>query len=129
MTKITANDLVLCRSDEGDGGWSLHAPGSTNNIIATGNAPYLMSGPATETKNGWDRPNAADYRAALAELPIHATTKQVRDHYKAQGFEVRISQTNGLVSFRLPSQGAFWHWQCGRYVCEYRIFKGNVFLT
>jgi hypothetical protein len=68
MTKITVNDLVLCRSDEGDGGWSLHAPGSTDNAIATGNAPYLASGSATDIENGWDRPNAADYHAALAAL-------------------------------------------------------------
>ena len=45
--------LVLCRSDAGDGGWSLHAPGSTDEDIATGEAPSLTSGP-----------NARDYAAA-----------------------------------------------------------------
>lgn len=30
--------FVLCRSDDGHGGWSLHAPGSTNEQIASGDA-------------------------------------------------------------------------------------------
>jgi hypothetical protein len=128
MTKITANELVLCRSDEGNGGWSLHAPDSTDYAIATGDAPYLASGPATHINGNWDRPNAADYREALAKLlPIRATTKQIRDHYKAQGFEVRINRANGFVSYRVPLRDALW--LCGRYVSEYRLIDGNVVLT
>lgn len=69
MTKIdaTAEALVLCRSDQGDGGWSLHAPGSSDEDIATGDAPYLASGPAEFDAAAveWDRPNAADYAAAM----------------------------------------------------------------
>jgi hypothetical protein len=53
-----ADDLVLCESDTGDGGWSLHAPGSTDEQIASGDAPYLASGTG----------GAPNYRAALAEL-------------------------------------------------------------
>lgn len=60
--------LVLCRSDVGDGGWSLYAPGSTDEDIATGDALCLMSGPADRTAEGWDRPNQADYRAARLRL-------------------------------------------------------------
>lgn len=33
--------LVLCQSTDG---WSLHAPGSTDEEIASGDAPYLVSG-------------------------------------------------------------------------------------
>ena len=57
--------LVLCRSDAGDGGWSLHAPGSTDEDIATGEAPALTSGPSGKNRGGkWLRPNARDYAAA-----------------------------------------------------------------
>jgi hypothetical protein len=57
------NDFVLCRSDNGDGGWSLHAPGSSDEDIATGEAPYLVCGPAEwdNEQGDWNRPNAADY--------------------------------------------------------------------
>lgn len=65
---IAIADLVLCRSDAGDGGWSLHAPGSTDDAIASGEAPYLVSGPANRGAGGWNRPNAADYRDAAERL-------------------------------------------------------------
>jgi hypothetical protein len=59
--------FVLCRSDAGDGGWSLHAPGSTAEQIADGTARYLTSGPAEDCRGGeWSRPNEADYAAAEA---------------------------------------------------------------
>ena len=57
-------DLVLCRSDCGDGGWSLHPAGSTDEQIASGDAPVLVSGPAQWVDNNWDRPNAQDYAKA-----------------------------------------------------------------
>lgn len=50
-------DLALCVSPDG---WSLHAPGSTDEQIADGSAPYLASGEG--------EPSAADYEAARAEL-------------------------------------------------------------
>lgn len=55
--RSAAADLVLCESPDG---WSLHAPGSTDDEIASGDAPYLMCGEGA--------PTAADYRAALLEL-------------------------------------------------------------
>ncbi len=54
-------NFVLCRSDHGDGGWSLHAPGATDEAIACGDAPPIISGPSEWDKGDWDRPNAADY--------------------------------------------------------------------
>jgi hypothetical protein len=39
---ISYDDFVVCRSPDG---WSLHAPGSTDAAIASGAAPYLMTGP------------------------------------------------------------------------------------
>jgi hypothetical protein len=62
---VSAADLVLCKSDHGDGGWSLHAPGSTDEDIACGDAPYLVSGEGYE-------PTAADYDAAMATLAARA---------------------------------------------------------
>ena len=62
----STTDLVLVRSDSGDGGWSLHPAGSTDDQIASGDAPYLASGPARwdDDEGDWDRPNASDYAAA-----------------------------------------------------------------
>ena len=57
-------DLVLCRSDCGDGGWSLHPAGSTDEQIASGDAPVLVSGTAQWVDGDWDRPNAQDYARA-----------------------------------------------------------------
>lgn len=66
MTTLT---LVLRRSDAGDGGWSLHAPGSTDEEIAAGDAPVLASGTADKTAAGeWNRPSGADYRVAWSTI-------------------------------------------------------------
>lgn len=66
---VAVDDLVLCRSDTGDGGWSLHAPGSTDEQIASGDEPYLASGSAEwGERDGWSRPNYDDYQAAIKEL-------------------------------------------------------------
>jgi len=62
--------FVLCRSDQGDGGWSLHEPGSTDYEIATGAAPALITGTAEmeETTGTWNHPNHDDYNLAKAML-------------------------------------------------------------
>ena len=66
---MKTHPLVLCRSDEGDGGWSLHAPGSSDKDIATGAAPYLVDGTSDLDIYGlWSRPDAYDYRAAWGML-------------------------------------------------------------
>lgn len=54
VTEIAAADLVLCTSADG---WSLHAPGSTDEEIAVGDAPYIMAGEG--------EPTEADREAAL----------------------------------------------------------------
>lgn len=45
-------DLVLCESPDG---WSLHAPGSTDEDIASGAAPYLVSGTGEPTEADYAR--------------------------------------------------------------------------
>lgn len=57
MNTYTADDLVLCRSADG---FSVHAPGSMDEDIANGNAPYLVAGPG--------EPTDADYERALEIL-------------------------------------------------------------
>ena len=57
MDKFQAEDLVLCNSPDG---WSLHAPGSTDEQIALGDAPYLTCGAG--------EPGDDDYRQALRIL-------------------------------------------------------------
>lgn len=42
---VESPDLVLCESADG---WSLHAPGSTDEQIASGDAPPLASGEPLE---------------------------------------------------------------------------------
>lgn len=50
----TPKDLILCESADG---WSLHAPGSTDEEIAHGDAPYILSGEG--------RPSPADRNRAF----------------------------------------------------------------
>jgi hypothetical protein len=59
--------LVLTRSDQGDGGWSLHPPGTTEEQISGGEVPPTMTGMAEKIEEGddWDAPSASDY--AIAE--------------------------------------------------------------
>lgn len=57
-------DFILTRSDQGDGGWSLHAPGSTDEDIATGEAAPLVTGVSRKRGGEWLRPNARDYADA-----------------------------------------------------------------
>jgi hypothetical protein len=41
MTDHSPRDLVLCVRPDG---WSLHAPGSSDEDIASGDAPYILVG-------------------------------------------------------------------------------------
>lgn len=60
------HDIYMIRSDQGDGGWSLHAEGTEDE---DGIAPVLASGPAERNADGeWNRPNADDYAAARAKI-------------------------------------------------------------
>lgn len=61
-TEYTADDLVLCESADG---WSLHAPGSTDDDIASGDAPALADGPWTDDDHTVP---AGGYETALRAL-------------------------------------------------------------
>jgi hypothetical protein len=70
MTKAhEMHRYVLVRSDQGDGGWSIHAPGSTDKDIAAGDAPYLVCGKArwNDITQTWSRPNLDDFRLAMTK--------------------------------------------------------------
>lgn len=59
-----------------------------------------------------------------------ATAAQVRAHYKAEGYEVRIGR-DGRVRYRPDPDyhpGCASEWLEGRFVSEYRIVDGNVWL-
>lgn len=62
MTK----QLELVRSDRGDGGWSLHPHGYSDDQYAAGDVPVLASGTAEVDKEtgAWSRPNQEDYTMA-----------------------------------------------------------------
>lgn len=64
------DDFVVVRSDRGDGGWSIHPPGTTDKQIAEGLAPVLLSGTARWLGKSWSRPKGADFRAAHARMVI-----------------------------------------------------------
>lgn len=98
-------DLILCRSDESDGGWSLHAPGTTDADIASGDAPCLLTGEAERTEGGWSRPDAADYRHARDVL---ATQHPRFPEFQAWMRETRagVRRCPGGVSF--PANFGYW---------------------
>lgn len=60
---------------------------------------------------------------------VAATERQVRNHYKARGCEVRIAQPEGHVRFRETSRGRRGphDWREGGYITDYRVTPdGNV---
>ena len=61
------SNFVMCRSDAGDGGWSLHPPGASDQEIGGGDAPAIVSGPSDwdDQIEAWARPNTDDYDAAI----------------------------------------------------------------
>jgi hypothetical protein len=61
-----ASDFVLVRSDKGDRSWSLYAPNSTDEQIASGEAHPLVSGNAnwSNTLRAWDSPHSGDFAIA-----------------------------------------------------------------
>lgn len=60
--------LMLLRSDQGDGGWSLHP--RTDADAEPDAMEVLVSGTANwdDDRDEWDRPNEADIRTALDAL-------------------------------------------------------------
>ena len=57
-------ELVLVRSDMGDGGWSLHTHADKDGSDA------LEYGPAEMVNGEWNRPNADDYREAMSSIGV-----------------------------------------------------------
>ena len=63
---IDGRSLYVLRSDQGDGGWSLHTPAQWHEARKNDDAPaVLLSGPATLKYDEWDRPNEDDLRKAV----------------------------------------------------------------
>jgi hypothetical protein len=66
-------ELVLVRSDTGDGGWSLHAhtptPGSDIGVSGFDPNP-ILTGPAELVDDEWNKPNAEDYREAMRLIGV-----------------------------------------------------------
>ncbi|WP_315833874.1 hypothetical protein [Bradyrhizobium prioriisuperbiae] len=56
--------------------------------------------------------------------PQAITARDVREHYTAQGYEVRIGD-DGHIEFRLDGG----EWREGRYLSEYRMVDGQVVLV
>jgi hypothetical protein len=65
MTELTAADLILVRSDTGDGGWSLHTKEQIEMAEPDESPCSLISGPSPMYGGEWARPDARDYERAL----------------------------------------------------------------
>lgn len=52
VVEAVTDALVVCESADG---WSLHAPGSTDEAIATGAAPALLTGEGEATSTEYER--------------------------------------------------------------------------
>ena len=110
-------DLILCRSDAGDGGWSLHAPGSTDEAIANGDAPALAVGTAYRDGDGWNRPNAADERLAWSEIGPNSTShigieivagaRSVDDADKERAREAAAAELNRAEVFAVTAEAEY----------------------
>ena len=66
VNEVPEHDLVLCESPDG---WSLHAPGATDQDIAHGDSPPLACGEGAPTE--------ADYEAARQALRAQMTDERV----------------------------------------------------
>jgi hypothetical protein len=72
--RTMSKTMILCRSDAGDGGWSLYPPGTTDDDIASGNVLPLLTGEAERDEDGgWSAPTDADYERATAILAACAS--------------------------------------------------------
>jgi hypothetical protein len=61
--------LILCRSDQGDGGWSLHVLGTSDEDIAEGKGLILSGRSDKDIRlNTWGRPNERDFQRAAKIL-------------------------------------------------------------
>lgn len=79
-THVTEDaEFVPCYSDAGDGGWSLHAPESTDDEIADGTAVALVSGTGPITRDDYD------LARAQIDAPARAATWVLRRFVAASG--------------------------------------------
>jgi hypothetical protein len=72
----TAIELELCRSDTGDGGWSLHLTDDDSTLV--------LDGPSDADSDGeWLRPDPADYDDArrLAEAGVYGVATETHSLY------------------------------------------------
>jgi len=69
---MTTTKLVVCESADG---WSLHAPGSTDDEIATGDAPALVDGPWTDDEHVVPAAAYAEARRILAAIEDTTMTR------------------------------------------------------
>jgi hypothetical protein len=75
MSEISKT-MILCRSDAGDGGWSLYPPGTTDDDIASGDVLPLLTGEAELDDDGeWTAPTVADYEQAADILAARANAR------------------------------------------------------
>lgn len=65
--QLTDDDFEVIRSDQGDGGWSIHWKHDEED--EDGLTPVLVSGPADWLSSGeWNRPNKEDFADAIDAL-------------------------------------------------------------
>jgi len=101
-----ADNLVLCRSDAGDGGWSLHPPGTTDASLADGSARTLAYGHAERCADGkWDRPSMDDRNAAWEECgPNTALSISIEIVYGARSVDDADRERAATAAVRILNE-------------------------
>lgn len=75
---MTIPEFEVCRSDMGDGGWSLHAP--AGDVVPE--ECVLASGPSRWRNGAWEHPSQLSYRQARVKY------RQLHRHYVGQDEEI-----------------------------------------
>jgi hypothetical protein len=84
------DDFVICESADG---FSLHAPGSSDEAIANGDAPYLISEPWPDDEHIIPDSAYAAARAELARRARRSAFGYIRDGVSATWMPSELSTT------------------------------------
>jgi hypothetical protein len=92
--------LEISRSDDGYGGWSLHPPDTTDDEIASGEVPPILSGPARYDPHvhKWDGPTQLDYD--WAGLHCQDLKESVEDSLRRWQIRCLAAPTDHLLTPR-----------------------------
>lgn len=112
-TNAYTNEFVRCDSPDG---WSLHAPGSTDEQIATGDAPPLVSGEGEPTAEDYARATEAHIAEQIARgrdglvIDIGSASETSTGVEGAIDVDVTVDGVEGEVTLLLDHNGDWTSW-------------------